>query len=367
MELPLAAYSLPDALTVKKTNGKFADRFSNVSVFEVSGGRNNFSAFVYMCRLNLDLDGTATTYGYDNPAKGSTQKNLEPLEIWSQKVWNKKALSHSYREKVGLGNACGDPGDGSKGHKNFLAGNRNFYWAGLRALSKDQARIQKLTIDDRAELEAGLETYAKDGKPQLKPVGSGYFPVVNTQTGYYISGTSLAADGGASVYSADHYLDSTVVPYAVWANHWLNISLGGHKLHLGDFGLAINNDTGASTGYVYGDSGTADKVGESSQKLHKAVGGAGLVTFIAFPGSGSGTVVKGRYRPAPLGSHPDLRIRLMVLKHMLRLQSSASNLALRLSMGRELAAPPGTGGASPEQARLFKNFMSALSGWTMAS
>jgi hypothetical protein len=117
-------------------------------------------------------------------------------------------------------NACGDPGDGSKGYDNFLAGNRNFYWAGLRAVTKEQAPARKLMIDDRAELEAGLDTYARDGKPKLKPVGSGYFPVVNPTTGYYISGTSLAADGDASIYSAAHYLDSSVVPYAVWANNW---------------------------------------------------------------------------------------------------------------------------------------------------
>jgi hypothetical protein len=57
----------------------------------------------------------------------------------------------------------------------------------------------------------------------------------------------------------------------------------------------------------------------------------------------------------------------MVLKHTLKLQSSASNLALRLSMGRELAAPAGHASASPEQARLYKNFMFALSSWTVAS
>src|SRR5215831_2323788 len=140
MELPLAAYTLPDTLAVKKTSGRFADRYSNVSVFEVTGGRNNFGAFVYMCRLNLDLDGTATTYGYDNPAKGSIQKNLAPLETWTpskatEQRYAKKGIhfSHTYKEKVGLGNACGDPNDGSKGYDNFLAGNRNFYWAGLRA------------------------------------------------------------------------------------------------------------------------------------------------------------------------------------------------------------------------------------------
>ena len=378
MSLPFIADPMPrklldlalDMLVVKKTHGRFADRYVNVPVFEVTGKRSNFCAFVYMCRLNLDLDGAANSYGYDNPAKGSIQTNLAPLETWSPP--NAGKLSHAYREKVGLGNACGDPGDGTKGWKNFLAGNRNFYWAGIKALTKVQARTLNLTIDDRAELEAGLETYAKDKKPVLKPVGSGWFPVVNRTTGYYISGTSVAADGSASAFSAEHYLDSSVVPYAVWANNWLDISLVGRKLHQGDFGLAINNNTGSSTGYVYGDSGTANKVGESSQALHNALGAAGLVTFIAFPGSGSGKVVNNRYIPDPLGKQPALRIGVEVLKQMFRLQSSASSLAYYLSLGSELGAPTSHtsqkgSAAEAEQARLYKNFMAALSGWTLAS
>ena len=210
-----------------------------------------------------------------------------------------------------------------------------------------------------------METYAKDGKPILKPVGSGYFPVINPDTGYYISGTSLAADGSASAYSSNHYLDSSVVPYAVWANHWDHISLGGKKLRMGDFGLAIENNTGASIGFVYGDGGTPDKVGECSQKLHNTLGrGAGLVTFIAFPGSGSGQILHGRYIPSPLGPHPHMVIPIMVLKHTLRLHTNAADLAARLSVGRELSAPAGTTNPSPDQARLYKNFMSALSAWT---
>ncbi len=365
MELPLFAYTIPDRLIVNKSHGKFADRYSHVSVFEVSGGRNNFAAFVYMCRLNLDKDGAPNTYGYDNPAKGSIQKHLAPLEYWVPGK-GQKAVSNSYSEKVGLGNACGDPNDGSKGWRNFLAGNRNFYWAGVKALTKQQAHALKLLVDDRPELEAGLETYAKDGKPVLQPIGSGWFPVVNPDTGYYISGTSLAADGSASAYSSDHYLDASVVPYAVWANNWNHISLGGSKLRLGDFGLAIENNTGASIGYVYGDSGTQDKVGESSQKLNDTLGrGTGHVTFIAFPGSGSGKMIHGRYVASPLGPKPDLVIRLMVLRHMFRLHTNAGDLATHLSMGRELSAPAGTTNPSPDQARLYNNFMSALSAWTI--
>jgi hypothetical protein len=46
-----------------------------------------------MCRLNLDIDGAPTTYGYDNPAKENSrgepnrQKSLAPLEAWHYAVW----------------------------------------------------------------------------------------------------------------------------------------------------------------------------------------------------------------------------------------------------------------------------------------
>ncbi len=287
MELPLAAYSLVNRLNVTKTKGVFADRFSAVSVFEVTCLRTRFAAFVYMCKLNLDLDGAPTTYGYDNPAKGSAQKNLDPLENWKKDAKN---VSHLTSERVGLGNACGDPGDGSKGWKNFLHGSRNFYWAGVKAVTKQQGAAMNLVVDDRAELEAGLETHST--KPVLLPVGSGYFPVVQAN-GYYISGTSVAADSTVSAFDPAHYLNSPVVPYAVWANNWKFLNLGGRKLQQGDFGLAIQNSTGANTAFVYGDSGTQNKVGESSQKLHTTLGGgAGLVTFIAFPGSGSGPALE---------------------------------------------------------------------------
>jgi hypothetical protein len=343
-----------DKLTFNKTGGHFADRYTNVSVFQVSGGRNSFAAFVYMCRLNLDLDGAPTSYGYDNPAKGSLQKNLDPLESWHKGA---KGVSNATSEKVGLGNACGDPGDGSKGWQNFLNGTRNFYWAGIKAVSKQQNLTLKLVIDDRPELEAGLETYARDGKPKLKPVGSGYFPVVQADTGYYISGTSVVGDGSLSAFDANRYLNSAVVPYAVWATHWNNVSIGGKRVRQGDFGLAIENITGANMGFVYGDSGTPNKVGECSQKLHNGLGhGAGLVTFIAFPGSGSGP---------QLGPSPQGLIPIKVLRNTLKLHTNAAELAARLAMGRELPVSKKTADMSPEQARLCQNFMSALSKWTI--
>ena len=71
--------------------------------------------------------------------------------------------------------------------------------------------------------------------------------------------------------------------------------------------MAIRNSTGANTGYIYGDGGTAHKVGESSQKLNQVLapdGSSPLVTFIAFPGSGSGREV---------GKSPETKIGPMVL------------------------------------------------------
>jgi hypothetical protein len=354
MELPLLAYSLVNKLNITKTHGHFADRFSAVSVSAVTCPRTQFAAFVYMCKLNLDLDGAPTTYGYDNPAKDSAQKNLDPLESWRKGgSYKGHKVSHLTSEKVGLANACGSPGDGSKGTENFLNGTRNFYWAGLKAVTRKQAAALNLVVDDRAELEAGLETYSKH--PVLLPVGSGYFPVVQAN-GYYISGTSVAADTTVSALDPAHYLSSPDVPYAVWANNWNHLMLGGKKLQLGDFGLAIQNDTGANTGFVYGDSGTPDKVGESSQKLHTALGkGAGLVTFIAFPGSGSG--------PA-LGRNPESLIPGKVRIHTQKLGASAPELAARLAMGREMRVPPKPIDQIPISAGLYKNFMSALKVWT---
>ncbi len=223
-------------------------------------------------------------------------------------------------------------------------------------MSKQHNLTLKLVIDDRPELEAGLETYARDGKPKLKPVGSGYFPVVQADTGYYISGTSVVSDGSLSAFDANRYLNSTVVPYAVWATHWNNVNIGGRRVQQGDFGLAIENNTGANMGFVYGDSGTTNKVGECSQKLHNALGhGAGLVTFIAFPGSGSGP---------QLGRSPQALIPVKVLMNTLKLHTNAAELAGRLAMGRELPVSKKTADMSPGQARLYKNFMSALSNWT---
>lgn len=351
---------MPEALKFRLASGKFADRFCSVSVHEVSG--NGFSAFVYKCKLNLDLDGSRRTYGYANTSGGvgNLQKKLNPLESW-HKGW--KGVSTATSQKVGLGNAAGDPGDGSKGWRNFLSGNRKFYWVGIKALRKKDAGSHKL--DERPELEAGLDQnyagyFKKNGKlPDLLPVGSGYFPVVQTSgptAGYYISGTSVTVSDG-DAYDPNHYLDPEKVPYAVWANLWAYLSAAGKKVSLGDFGLAIRLASGAHTCYVYGDGGTGNKVGECSQSLHTSLSASGdTVAFIAFPGSGKGRV---------MAKNPHTVIRPAVLSRTTTLGSNASDLAMFLATDR--ADTQGAQQLSGVQEQTYNNIYAALAAWTTVS
>jgi hypothetical protein len=346
-------------LAFKEINGHFQDRDkAPVSVFGVSGG--GFSAFVYSCILNLDKDGASNAYGYDNPGN-SKQHGLSPLELAGAIRRDKKGhkigtRTTMERQRIGLGNACGDPGDGTKGHVNFNAHSRNFYWAGVVALTKKEAQHKQMLIDDRPDVEAGRE---KSGG-ELKPVGLGYFPVINPDTGYYISTTRLAADDTASMYDPTHYLDSSAVAYAVLAGAWRHHTIAGKTLRLGDCGLAIENATGLYLPFVYGDTGTPNKVGECSQKIHDSLGrGKGLVTFIAFPGSGAGKIVKYKgkkiYKADALGTTPGRKIEQMARPYMGSLKKNAPELATLLSTGSETITP------SQRQAHLYQRFMLALS------
>jgi hypothetical protein len=286
------------------------------------------------------------------------------LENWHK---GEAGVKTDVSQKVGLGNACGHPGDGTKGHENFAQGNRNFYWAGImsltrekywanvRALGKDGASKLGYTIDDRDELEAGRE---QAGAP-MQPKGKGFFPLVQDSgdsAGYYISTTSVFTDADASAYSPSHYLDSTKVPYAVWASQWYYLpGFGGLKVNQGDYGIAILPKTGLNTGYVYGEAGTWNELGESSPALHAALGTSNeLVAFIALPGSGSGKVV---------GVNPQDQIRPRVRMKSAALGSDALDLAIFLTTGQVNAKYPVN--MTAQLARTFNNIYSALANWTL--
>jgi hypothetical protein len=354
-------------LKINQVSANFIDALKRpIAVYEVSG-RMGFHAFVYKCILNLDSDGAPKAYGYDNPAAKNSaggpnlQKNLDPLENWHK---GEMGLTAAQSEKAGLGNACGDPGDGTTGHVNFRLKNRNFYWAGILSLTRRQYR-QRLnalpknqtgglgyTLDDRDELEAGRE----QAEAPMKPQGEGYFPLVQgsgASAGYYISTTSVLADGNAAFYSPSRYLDATKVPYAVWASLWSSVvGIGGRKVNQGDYGIAILPKTGAHTGYVYGESGTPNKVGECSPAFHAALGLSNeIVAFIALPGSGKGRV---------LGPNPENQIKPYASSASASLGADALDLALFLTTGQTNP----TARMSSPVARMFTKVYAALADWT---
>jgi hypothetical protein len=57
-----------------------------------------------------------------------------------------------------------------------------------------------------------------------------------------------------------------------------------------------------------------------------------------------------------------MRIRIKVLSNMIKLGANAADLAERLAMGRELAAPDA--GTSLEHPRLCRSYMSAFAAWS---
>jgi len=341
--------------------GGFADTQGSVPVLKANAGGGNFAAFVYQCHLNLDMDGAPTTYGWNNPAEKNSlgginqQKNLSPLESW-RKGW--PGVTDSYSQLVGLGNACGDPGDGSKGGQNMINGNHNFYWSSVIALTRAEAGRTHV-IDDREILEA----FRKELNGPMVGKGDGWFPMVQPETspykGYYISTTSIYTDASLSDQDPAKYVNAADVPYAVKANLWDAVAINGRKVALGDYGLAIRNDTGSFSGFLFGDSGTPNRVGECSLNLYNSLTSAGnpLCTFIVFPGSGAGGVV---------GYTPEARLATVLMAELWKIQLTGNPYQLieRIYMGPSMQpAPQRSYQLNDEQNRTYLNIARALNAW----
>ncbi|MEX6686459.1 glycoside hydrolase family 75 protein [Danxiaibacter flavus] len=124
-----------------------------------------------------------------------------------------------------------------------------------------------------------------------KPSGT---PVVQKSTdpapGFYISTTSLQ-DASKNATDASRYVDSESINFIVLPGGL------GLSQKLGDFAIVINPATGAYEYAVYADGGPANKIGEASIALAKALGvpfspknggvASGIV-YIVFPNSKAG-------------------------------------------------------------------------------
>ena len=213
-------------------NGKLLD----IAVTRVTGP-DSFKAFVYQCHLNEDIDGSATAYGWNNPAAKNSlgqpnlQKNLHPLENGPVK---------SPSQFVGLANAASP-------HQN-LGKNHDFSWVGVYSATPQFATAHRLVIDDRDVLESRMPA---DGQAPILKGNRGYFPVVQqvgATAGYYVSQAMYLVYPGLDDWDQRKYADASVIPYAVWATLWHTL-----KVEKGNFGLAIRNATGAKLGFLFGE------------------------------------------------------------------------------------------------------------------
>lgn len=256
----------------------FAANFKNshnrslldVEMSKVSGGPQNFLAFVYQCHLVEDNDGAPRCYGWDNPTNVFQEES----------IYVQKGLQPYDR----LGNATSP-------YENWDAGSQDWYWAGLYAATKAFAEANNLTIDTRARLRSGRPDKVVAGDPQSGLANK--YPVIqgsqDPAPGYYVSTTGQVFDASFDQWEQNRYWNAAASPYCVWATEWQNRATG---VDLGDFGLAIRNSTGTSSEFAFRDTGTNYNVGESSRKLCRtlvptpdgqAVYNEDYVSFMVFP------------------------------------------------------------------------------------
>ncbi|HEX7284570.1 MAG TPA: glycoside hydrolase family 75 protein [Candidatus Angelobacter sp.] len=132
----------------------------------------------------------------------------------------------------------------------------------------------------------------RDGRPVIQK--SGPFK------GFYVSPTSLHAVGGDETKPSS-YVDAKKIPYIVLPPA-MTEQFG---VTLGDLALVVNQKNGKSSFAIYADAGPADKIGEGSIALAKALGVNAdprhggiqeeMITYLVFPGSGLG---QGKLRTA---------------------------------------------------------------------
>ena len=201
-------------------------------------------AVVFQCILNQDVDGAPNCYAAFNPADPDGKNG--GLDFLRNGTTDEKAKF-----------------DG--------AGNNKWAWNGVMSKDKKGAGFE---IDDQH----GLFVRDRNGK----------FPVFQPGKAFYVARTATIANSGFPDTDQRRYWDATSVSYGA-----LTPPLERLGVKLGDFGIAIRNDTGTSEGFFYADSGGQEKVGEMSTHLFKTLfpgrdqQEGHPVTFIVFPGSGT--------------------------------------------------------------------------------
>jgi hypothetical protein len=248
------------------------DHKGSVTITRIEHKASGFLAFAYECSLEEDLDGAPKAYGLNNPHPVDPEHNPETILQTDIKML-----------ETSLCNAT-DP------HTNCEAGSHRFRWVGLYAATQDDAKANGFSIDRRPFLEARARRLKDGTLVDLAPKEPGLFPVIQNfdgdAPGYYVSTTSAFTDPALKDWDQRKYVNAVAVPYAAHAGWWKALGV-----ELGDFGLAIRPNTGAFSGFVFGDTGTG-RVGEVSRKLFETLtperNNEDLFVFLVFPKSGVG-------------------------------------------------------------------------------
>jgi len=254
------------------------DHKGAVAVTRIEHRASGFKAFAYECSLEEDLDGAPRAYGLNNP---------HPVDPGHNPDTNLQVGIHML--ETGLCNAT-DP------HENCETGSHLFRWVGLYSATQDFATRHGFSIDRRPFLEARARRLPDRTLVALAPGEPGFFPAIQNGAGdapgYYVSTTSATTELDFQPWEQQNYVNAVTIPYAAHAGWWRALGV-----ELGDFGLTIRPNTGAFSGFVFGDTGTG-KVGEVSRKLLETLtperNNEDLFVFLVFPKSGVGVANKFR-------------------------------------------------------------------------
>jgi hypothetical protein len=264
---------MADRLDFKLVGGKWhnGNDFADVEVVRITG-TSGAKAFLYTCHVNIDYDGAANAYG---PRDKSTLDSLE--DAGYQHWWYGLVSVHP-------NGRLGDYNDDS--------------WASFNVGTKGA------NIKTAFDLE--LDTRYPDSRGRLPVVQKsgpykGYFIAA---TPHYHSPDPSRKRKLSDMYNQASYTDASSVAFA---------ALGGQlsskgAVNLKDFGLAIRHDQPRQSAFFFDDMGStsgyqSQALAECSYKVHLDLGGETKrpgrtpnnnypVSFLVFPGSGSGATAE---------------------------------------------------------------------------
>lgn len=218
--------------------GKFATKITRVTP-----GRNGSPIIAYQAILNQDFDGDPHCYG--------------PPELGFS--WNLARQDVPHDE---LRMATNDAG------ATFVKGTHSWLWNALVHRTPDDDLPTGFTLDERPELKDKLGRY-----PVKKP------------DGFYISKSAVPAAASSNEFDQTQYWNAAEVAYSA-----LTPALTPCGVKQFDVGIAIRNDTGDTTSFMFADAGAAQKVGECSARLFQSFfphfdQEGHPVSFLVFPGS----------------------------------------------------------------------------------